>query len=834
MADKGTLQRPAQDRGAKARAKARAQRRLVPRFARLDGIALIALFALAVLGIQIWATIHNTRKVIGIVEQLEPIEQRDLPHEKTRQEILALRIENQLRGYFWSSLLSALGPTAAAFVTLLGAWLGLRSYVETRRKERLDRAASDLKGVLENLVSDEARKRAVGVAGLQHFLTEDKSESHLQVVASLATAARLESDAEVLRSIRIAVEQAARTLPEDRLQQVSWQGAKLRGVDLAGHSLRELDLRDADLEDADLSGCDLEGALFTAARLNGARLDQADLTGATLAYTDFAGASLVGAVLERAVLHHAKVLGADLAGADLKGALFEPDEVPWRLVKNWRDATFDPGLLARLVDRYGPKPHGVRVLMLMWEVPPLVAGGTWTACYHLVRQLRRRGADLVVAVPWDASSIDTSPFGCEVEVVPLGIPAPRAGSGPYAGAGASAPFSPYSSGSPYLAASPYAGAAPRADWFSAYRGIASPYGTLPSPYAASASFSGGWSSSPYGPYSESFSSPYGRFGLRQPFSALRLIEELERRLLRHLQHATFDVLHAHDWVTFDAANAAATRAQRPWIAHFHSTESDRRPGAPDPVIEAIERAGAQRASAIVVPSRATARRLEQRYAVPPEKINVVPNPLSREAIDVRETGSFETHRTVFLGRLTAQKGPDLFARVAEAARPRIENASFWMYGDGEDAARLSHWPPVELRGPLRWSERGAAFSEASALLVPSRAEPFGMVVLEAMQHRVPVLYTEEAGAAEVLQSGVKVRSEATEEVAIALASLLGDWQRWVEVVEAQAKEIAEYPDRGYEQELMAIWERATARTKKAAVAVAADESRALEPPRPGR
>jgi hypothetical protein len=60
----------------------------------------------------------------------------------------------------------------------------------------------------------------------------------------------------------------------------------------------------------------------------------------------------------------------------------------------------------------------------MWETPPLIAGGTWTACYHLVRNLRRRGAHVTVVVPWDRSIILRNPFGSEVPMVVLGIVPP--------------------------------------------------------------------------------------------------------------------------------------------------------------------------------------------------------------------------------------------------------------------------------------------------------------------------------------------------------------------------------------------------------------------------
>jgi uncharacterized protein YjbI with pentapeptide repeats/glycosyltransferase involved in cell wall biosynthesis len=739
-------------------------------------LAVIILFALAIVGLQIWATIQNTRQVERIIHQIEPLQTQQLSNEKARQEVISLRIQNELEAFFWSSLLNALGPMITAFVALVGAWLGLRNYLDTRSRERLDRAAGDLNSLLENLVSEEPRERAVGVVGLQHFLTPDKREYHLRVLSALVTAARLEEDTEVMRGIRIAAEQAVKNLPEDVLRQVSWQGVKLRGVNFAGHRLQNLDFRDADLEDADLTGCDLSGVWLTNARLNGAKLDKSILQGADLAYADFAGASLVQADLRQAGLYHARVWRMNLDEADLREAKFEPDEVSWELINNWRNATYDGGLLEHLLDRYGPAVRGGRVLMLMWEIPPLVAGGTWTACYHLVRNLRQRGANVTVVVPWDEASILSSPFGCEVEVIPLGIVPPRYVPSSYA-----APWSPYAS-----------------TGFQQDRW--SPYGStfFSSPYYAA--------QGPYPSYFSSYAPSHeGRSGLRAGSTVLRLTGEFRKRFLRLAQQESFDVIHAHDWVTFDAAADAAQKAGKPWVAHFHSTEPDRRPSTPDIIIERIERQGALAANHIVVPSKATSRQIQDLYDVSASKITVVPNTLSWEEVAPLEMGSFESKRTIFLGRLTSQKAPDRFAQVTAQVRRRQAGASFWVFGTGEDLPEFDSFPYISLRGVVEWSSRGTAFSGATAMLVPSRSEPFGMVVLEAMQHRVPVLYPEHAGVAEVIESGIRIRPDDIDGTAEQLERLLTDWRHWEEVVQEQSQEIAGYPDRGYEQRVLGLW-----------------------------
>jgi hypothetical protein len=117
----------------------------------------------------------------------------------------------------------------------------------------------------------------------------------------------------------------------------------------------------------------------------------------------------------------------------------------------------------------------------MWETPPLIAGGTWTACYHLVRNLRRRGAHVTVVVPWDRSIILRNPFGSEVPMVVLGIVPPDDTGSAY---GEATPaWSPYGRGQAaagYGSWSPYGGSGTRL--WSVYGGIGggAPY----SPYRA--------------------------------------------------------------------------------------------------------------------------------------------------------------------------------------------------------------------------------------------------------------------------------------------------------------------------------------------------------------
>jgi glycosyltransferase involved in cell wall biosynthesis len=134
----------------------------------------------------------------------------------------------------------------------------------------------------------------------------------------------------------------------------------------------------------------------------------------------------------------------------------------------------------------------------------------------------------------------------------------------------------------------------------------------------------------------------------------------------------------------------------------------------------------------------------------------------------------------------------------------MAEATFEVRGSGEHIPAFWQAGIVQ-RGSVDWADRGSAFGDVSALLVPSRSEPFGMVILEGMQHRVPVLYPRHAGAAEVLEAGLKIDPEDTEAVTRELLAVLADRDRWENVVLQQAQEIDRYHERGYEQILQRLY-----------------------------
>jgi len=156
---------------------------------------------------------------------------------------------------------------------------------------------------------------------------------------------------------------------------------------------------------------------------------------------------------------------------------------------------------------------------------------------------------------------------------------------------------------------------------------------------------------------------------------------------------SFDVIHAHDWMTVPAALMARRNSGRPLVLHIHSLEYDRSGENVNEEIREIEREGVEKADRIIAVSHRTKRMITERYAVHPEKIFVVYNAVSRqEARQIYRTerrGKPREQRVVlFLGRITFQKGPDYFVEAAARVLHVLPKVTFVMAGAGDMMGRM--------------------------------------------------------------------------------------------------------------------------------------------------
>ena len=233
----------------------------------------------------------------------------------------------------------------------------------------------------------------------------------------------------------------------------------------------------------------------------------------------------------------------------------------------------------------------------------------------------------------------------------------------------------------------------------------------------------------------------------------------------------FDVIHAHDWLTFAAGIAAKHATGKPLVAHVHNTIFDRALGNADPRETEIEYQGIKQADCVVAVSDWTKNILIDKYGIDPTKIEVVHNGINQDEVPepVPELDFLQTMKdhgqkmVLFLGRATVQKGMDYLVPAFAEAVKRYPDLFLVIVGDGEprpaaieQAARLGVGEKVFFPGFLRGDKRDRVYHMADLFVMPSVSEPFGLVALEAVSYNTPTIVSKQSGAGEVLPGSLKV------------------------------------------------------------------------------
>jgi glycosyltransferase involved in cell wall biosynthesis len=227
----------------------------------------------------------------------------------------------------------------------------------------------------------------------------------------------------------------------------------------------------------------------------------------------------------------------------------------------------------------------------------------------------------------------------------------------------------------------------------------------------------------------------------------------------------FDVIHAHDWMTYPAAVGVALISGKPLVVHIHSTEFDRSGEHVNQMVYDIERQGLQRADKVIAVSQFTRGIVISRYGIPGDKVEVVYNGVERNGN--WSVAPIPIHRdekiVLFLGRITMQKGPEYFLYAAKKVLEVMDNVKFVMAGSGdlmhrsvELAAQLGIGHKVLFTGFLRGDDVQRIFKMADLYVMPSVSEPFGIAPLEALDNDVPVIISKQSGVSEVLRHALKV------------------------------------------------------------------------------
>lgn len=247
-----------------------------------------------------------------------------------------------------------------------------------------------------------------------------------------------------------------------------------------------------------------------------------------------------------------------------------------------------------------------------------------------------------------------------------------------------------------------------------------------------------------------------------------LFQEVERYAISAATISSkeeFDIIHAHDWLTYKAGVNAKKASGKKLVVHVHATEFDRTGGnGINSYVYEIEKYGMENADAVICVSNFTKRKVIENYGIPESKIRVVHNAIDNTDRRTEEKNPFKQGKKVvlFLGRITLQKGPDYFLYVAKRVLDYYPNVVFIMAGSGdmerfsiETAVRLGLADKVFFTGFLRGEDINRAYKMADLYVMPSVSEPFGLTPLESIMNGTPALISKQSGVSEVLNHCLK-------------------------------------------------------------------------------
>ncbi len=396
----------------------------------------------------------------------------------------------------------------------------------------------------------------------------------------------------------------------------------------------------------------------------------------------------------------------------------------------------------------------MRVFMLGWEFPPFISGGLGTACYGLTKALDQLGTEIIFVLP----TMVQSRYTTHVKLLSPDL------------AMSKAPFKVHQLKNV------------------SFRAVTSPL----QPYLTSSTYQQR--------IEQSLAEIQGRRGhpgnrhigldlsgkfdySGDMFTEVRRYADLAVMLA---ESENFDIIHAHDWMTYPAAMAVAEMTHKPLVVQIHSTEFDRSGEHVNQPIYDIERRGMHAADRVIAVSYYTRSIIISRYAVPGEKVEVVHNGVERNGngswslAGPPAAGIGKDEKIVlFLGRITMQKGPEYFLGAAKKVLEKMDNVKFVMAGSGdlmyravEFAAELGIGSKVLFTGFLHGEDVRKIYRMADLYVMPSVSEPFGIAPLEALENDVPVIISKQSGVSEVLHHALKVDFWDVDEMANKIVAVL--------------------------------------------------------------
>ncbi|MCR4878497.1 MAG: glycosyltransferase family 4 protein [Bacteroidales bacterium] len=366
--------------------------------------------------------------------------------------------------------------------------------------------------------------------------------------------------------------------------------------------------------------------------------------------------------------------------------------------------------------------------MFGWEFPPHISGGLGTACYGLTKGLALNGVEVTFVMPKASGDEDLTYVkivnGSDVEV-------DTRTSEYFLHSGQTSYIQVNSKLIPYVGLDDY-------------------YNVI------SQMESGVFESESGEKRKYVFSGKYGPNLMQEVNQYASIAAEIAK-------HEDFDLIHAHDWLTYRAGIAAKRASGKPLVVHIHATEFDRTGENYNDIVYGMEKEGMSAADAVCAVSDLTRNIVINKYGIPAEKVFTLHNAVEPNDKKVERQKFVKEKIVTFLGRVTFQKGPDYFVETAKRVMEKDPNVRFVLAGDGdmmshviERVAELGISDRFHFTGFLRGDDINKMFGMSDVYVMPSISEPFGISPLEAMRAKVPVVISKQSGVSEVLTHAIKV------------------------------------------------------------------------------
>ena len=257
-----------------------------------------------------------------------------------------------------------------------------------------------------------------------------------------------------------------------------------------------------------------------------------------------------------------------------------------------------------------------------------------------------------------------------------------------------------------------------------------------------------------------------------------------------------DVFHAHDWLVANAGIGLKHVFRKPLLVTMHSTEIGRRNGIHfdyERMIHETEAWLTYEAWKVICCSNYMISHVQWAFGLPTDKLVMIPNGVDAEAYAKVEHSDLSSFRSkfalpeekivLFVGRLVYEKGVQVLVNAITKVLEKV-NAKFVIVGNGYMKEQLSSIikglglsHKVLFTGFVDDETLRKLQKCADVSVVPSLFEPFGIVALEAMAAKSPVVVSDTGGLSEIVEhgvTGVKVYVNNPESLAWGITKVLLD------------------------------------------------------------